>query len=114
MEKLIFTTHAVERFRERFPKEIKRNKISPDNDRKVKWLMKKFYLDGKENKTHLNDTNMIIDMYEKYGYETKFQFIESGKVVFVVVVERRRKLIVTVLKNKYTKKLPKSKKRIYA
>ncbi len=59
---MILTRHAVERFIERFRREIEENKINVKHERAVRWLMYIFIENGQETKSHLN-ANFVKQKY---------------------------------------------------
>lgn len=53
-----------------------------------------------ENKAYLNNTGFMEWYYEKYGYDKRFEFLVHEEILFVVVLERSRKVIVTCVPSK--------------
>lgn len=111
--KYFLTYHSIERFQERFP-EIARNfpQIKTWNRDKgvnvVKDFFDKLIESAEENKSYLNNTSYMITLYEKYGYDTEYKFMEdlSNGILFVMAKERNEKnfRMVTLMPTEFRKK----------
>lgn len=56
---------------------------------------------SKENRCYINNSIFMENYYNKYGYDQKFEFLVFGKILFVVVWEKKRKIVVTCVSAKY-------------
>jgi len=73
--KLKFTNHVRERFKERFGDKILDGDV-------VKALNHEVQL-SKVSKMFMNNTKFMTRIYDKYGYDTKFDFRVTADVVFI-------------------------------
>jgi hypothetical protein len=48
-----------------------------------------------ENRSYINNTEFMSWYYEKYGFDKKFEFLTHEDMLFVVVVDEGKKVIVT-------------------
>ncbi len=55
---------------------------------------------AEEDRSYLNNTTFMGWYYEKYGYDKTFEFLTHEDIVFVVVHDDGRKLIVTCVSSK--------------
>lgn len=111
--KYFLTYHSIERFQERFP-EITKDfpKIKSWSRIKgvdsVKDFFDKLIEDAEENKAYLNNTSYMINLYEKYGYDTEYKFMENinNGILFVMAKERNEKnfRMVTLMPTEFRKK----------
>ena len=111
--KYFLTYHSIERFQERFP-EIARNFPQIKTWSRVKGVdsVKEFFDKlierTQENKAYLNNTNYMINLYEKYGYDTEYKFMENidNGILFVMAKERNEKSfrMVTLMPTEFRKK----------
>lgn len=53
-----------------------------------------------ENRSYLNNTGFMQWYHEKYGYDKRFQFLVHGDLLFVVVEDRGKKIVVTCVSAK--------------
>lgn len=53
-----------------------------------------------ENKSYINNTEFMCRYYEKYGFEKRFEFRTHEDIMFVIVVDNGKKLIVTCVHSK--------------
>lgn len=51
--------------------------------------------EAEENKSYVNNTGFMGWYYEKYGYDKRFEFLVDKEVLFVVVLDRGKKIVVT-------------------
>lgn len=77
-----FTTHAVARFKERFPKKLQGDVPA------MKVLSTEFYTKAVPNKTFLNNSRFMTHLYSRYGCKHEFDFRVSDDVVFVCREQR--------------------------
>ena len=90
-EKIHFTRHAIERFRERFHADCK-NKP----DWKVRRDMYDLVCESRPDRSFLNNTKYMIRLYEKYGYNLDFDFMRNENMIFVIKKDRGdRKIVLT-------------------
>lgn len=87
-ESFIFTHHVLKRYNERFMKG------SPNQEEVIKELAN-LIRHGEDNKAIFNDTSFIAYMYERYGYEHKWRFIQDGDVILVCKLQRGVFVVVT-------------------
>ena len=57
-------------------------------------------LKSKESRSCVNNSNFMTWYYEKYGYDTRFEFLVDGDVLFVIIQDRSKKIVVTCLEAK--------------
>lgn len=107
------TYHAIERFQERFSDIAKEEtKVKqwkrPQNVNIVKDFFDKLINESQENRAYLNNTNHMIHLYETYGYDTEYKFMENMKhgILFVIAKERNENhfRLVTLMPTEYRKK----------
>lgn len=89
------TYHAIERLQERFPQfcddiiEFKNwnrsHGFSP-----VKYIFNQIFNDCNENKSYLNNTENMIKLYEKYGFESDYIFLELPKEDILFLLTKNR------------------------
>jgi hypothetical protein len=93
--KYFITYHAIDRLKERFQsfynkhEELKSwNKT--DGFNKIKCLFDEWIFKSEENKSHLNNSVYMIKLYDKYGYDTEYKFLEylQENIVFVLAKNR--------------------------
>lgn len=84
LNKIRLTYHVIERFFERFPKVVSEHKLVNDVDmsnpsRSNVWKLGFVPMLEKatENRTFLNNSAMMVKMYERYGYDTKLKFLDN-------------------------------------
>jgi Asp-tRNA(Asn)/Glu-tRNA(Gln) amidotransferase B subunit len=82
---MIYTRHAVDQLKARFP-----SLITKDEAPKV--TFHKVFSEAKETKRFLNNTNYLVYMLEKYG-DCDCKYFENGDMVFIV----RGETVVTVI-----------------
>ena len=51
-----------------------------------------------ENRSYLNNTGFMAWYYDKYGFDKKFEFLVHDDILFVVVVDKGKKVVVTCVK----------------
>ena len=115
----IFTNHLQQRFVQRTTSEYKhlkdcrekdcetckeleqdiRLKVA-ENEREINSKIRKRISQAEENRSYLNNTEFMSWYYEKYGYDTQFQFLVHKDILFVAIVKRGRKVVVTCLEAK--------------
>jgi hypothetical protein len=52
---------------------------------------------AEEDRSCINNTNFMQWYYEKYGYDRRFEFFVDKDVLFVVIMDEDKKIIVTCL-----------------
>jgi len=104
------TFHAVERLQERFPQfcnniiEIKtweRNQgFAP-----IKYIFNQIFEDCQENKSYLNNTENMLKLYENYGFNSDYVFLELKKenILFLLTKNRNEDVynLVTIMPNSF-------------
>ena len=114
--KFIFTNHLRERFIQRtnsrydhlkgckdkeceecqkLKEEIKQKSI--EEKREVDTQIIKRISNADENRSYVNNSGFMTWYYDKYGYDDKFQFLVHKNILFVVLIKRGRKIVVTCL-----------------
>lgn len=56
--------------------------------------------ESEENKSYINNTEFMSRYYEKYGFDKRFEFLTHEDIMFVVVMGRGKKTIVTCVLSK--------------
>ena len=51
-----------------------------------------------ENRSYLNNTGFMAWYYDKYGFDKKFEFLVHDDILFVVIVDKGKKVVVTCVK----------------
>lgn len=94
MNKFFVTTHARDRFAERFGV-----KYGYSGD--VREILKLLYEEAEENRAVLNDTAFMLHIHESYGFDKQYRFLVHQDTVFVGVEdhEKNKVVIVTCLSN---------------
>jgi hypothetical protein len=87
------TYHAVERIQERFGAlcmqhpQLKKWKRG-DDILAAKDTIDDFVRKAEENKSFINNTNHMVFLYEKYGYDTVFKFLEYKEESMVLIMSQ--------------------------
>jgi len=53
-----------------------------------------------ENRSYLNNTGFMSWYYDKYGFDKKFEFLVHEDLLFVVIVDKGKKVVVTCVKSR--------------
>ena len=53
-----------------------------------------------EDRSHINNTRFMSWYYEKYGFDKRFEFLVNNEIVFIVVIDEGKKMIVTCVLSK--------------
>lgn len=53
-----------------------------------------------ENRSYVNNSGFMAWYYDKYGYDKRFQFLIHKDILFVVVIDNGKKIIVTCVLSK--------------
>lgn len=75
----IFTKHMRDRVRERFNKECRDCANDTELNRKVIEIVSR----AKENKAIHNDTDFISYVYDTYGTELRYKFLQYEDIIFI-------------------------------
>lgn len=54
--------------------------------------------EAEENRSYLNNSGFMTWYYEKYGFDKKFEFLVHEDMLFVVIVDKGKKVVVTCVK----------------
>lgn len=107
------TIHAIERFQERFARIVEKDELMSKWNRKKGVLVAKSFFDKiisetTENASHLNNTNQMVYIYEKYGYNCEYKFLEHTElgILFLMTKQRSEKkfVLVTIMPTKFKNK----------
>lgn len=55
---------------------------------------------AEENRSYLNNTGFMSWYYDKYGYDKRFEFLIHEDILFVVVWDNGKKIVVTCVPSK--------------
>lgn len=118
-KEFIITRHARERFVQRTDKRFARLQwceYEPEDEmdalrKTLEELIKNSQRDidskifqrleqATDSRSFLNNSGFMAWYYEKYGYDKRFQFLVSDDVLFIAIIERGRKIIVTCISSK--------------
>lgn len=55
---------------------------------------------AEENRSYQNNTGFMQWYYEKYGFEKRFEFLIDGDLLFVVIHDAGRRVVVTCVSSK--------------
>lgn len=119
-DEYVITHHLRERFVQRTDKrytklqELKEDEVTPELQHlqeEVKNLIKKDrpFIDeeirnrlatAEDSRSILNNTGFMAWYHEKYGYDKRFQFLVNNDLLFVVVIDRGQKVVVTCVSSK--------------
>lgn len=108
--KYFLTYHAVERFQERFGTLCAKISQLKNWNREqglthIKPLFDKMVESSTENRSYINNTAYMVQLYEKYGYDEDYCFLEMAEadVLFLLVKNRSEKIykLVTVMPSQY-------------
>ena len=55
--------------------------------------------DAEEDRSYINNTNFMNWYYEKYGYDRRFELLVHEDIVFVVIFDRDKKIVVTCVRS---------------
>ena len=75
MEKIRFSKHSIDRFKERFSEKIE--------DGNVCRSIARLFYHAKEDKRFLNNTKFTTYIYEKHGYDKPMSFHTNNDILFV-------------------------------
>jgi hypothetical protein len=53
-----------------------------------------------ESRSFINNTGFMEWYHEKYGYDKRFQFLVDSELLFVVILEKGRRIVVTCVEAK--------------
>ena len=53
-----------------------------------------------ESRSHLNNSGFMQWYYDKYGFDKRFEFLVHEDILFVVVIDKGQKVIVTCVSSK--------------
>ncbi|RJR07433.1 hypothetical protein C4588_06820 [Candidatus Parcubacteria bacterium] len=92
-----FTKHVLYRYAERFYYQSEENlqERLEKESRTVNKHMKDAFFAAKEDRSFLNDQNLMGYLWEKYGYDKHFRILIKDKVAFVVIREKGRDKVIT-------------------
>ena len=108
--KYFLTYHAVERFQERFGALCAKIPQLKSWTREqglthIKPLFDKMIESSTENRSYINNTAYMVQLYEKYGYDEDYCFLEmqEADILFLLVKNRSEKIykLVTVMPSEY-------------
>lgn len=118
-QKYVLTNHLQERFLQRTNKkyehvqycrnkyckqcEILLNEIAEITNDQREEITNEIYnrLDlAQDERSFLNNSNFMNWYYNKYGYDKGFEFLIHEDLLFIVIVERGRKIVVTCVLSK--------------
>jgi len=113
----IFTHHLRERFVQRTQKKYKHisfcrkenceecKKLTEEcksevlNNRKViDTQLAELVGSADENRSYINNAEFMSWYYEKYGFDKRFEFLLNEGIIFIVVVQNGKKVIVTCVR----------------
>ena len=110
-----FTHHLRERFLQRTEKRYKHLRTCKSNDcdlcrnlvmeikeklevrRPIDIEIARRINSAVECRAYLNDSSFMQWYYEKYGFDSRFEFLISDDIVFVVITDEGQKVVVTCL-----------------
>jgi hypothetical protein len=106
MENLSVTFHACQRYVERFKNglslkgedDVKRY-IRRNRDELSAEILKRVEK-GTEHKSYINNLDYMTKMYEKYGYDHRFKFLVDKDVLFVIILDIGKQVVVTCYSSK--------------
>lgn len=102
-QKFEFTDHVIFRFAERFyyksavnlKDRIKKHRSD------IIFALKEAFNKAKEEKSYLNNSNLMAYLGRTYGYDRKMDILENAEgVVFVVLHEKHRRIVITCFDEK--------------
>lgn len=94
--KYFLTFHAVERLQQRFVKITNQNEKIKNWNRayreidSVKPVFDQLISDSVENKTFINNTRYMTHIYEKYGFDNEYKFLENQEHGILFVMKKPR------------------------
>ena len=68
-----------------------------ENSKEINTQIAKHLDKSEENRSYLNNSGFMAWYYDKYGYDTQFQFLIHNNILFVVLIKKERKVVVTCL-----------------
>lgn len=71
-----------------------------DNRKKIDTEIARRLDEATENRAYINSTEFMSRYYEKYGYDKPFEFLTHEDILFVVVTDNGRKVVVTCVPSK--------------
>ena len=97
---VVITKHAMQRFEERFAQNY--SDFDPNQRNYIPTKMRKILEGATENKSFLNNSCYLLNLYENYGYDRKYRFMCNEGIVFVLVKDKKEEFVVTCHpQNKY-------------
>ena len=88
------TNTELEPLRQEIKNLIKTQRSTIDQD------IKERIVNSEDSRSFLNNSGFMTWYYEKYGYDKRFQFLVNNELLFVVVIDRGKKIIVTCVWSK--------------
>jgi len=55
---------------------------------------------SEENRSYINNSGFMSWYYEKYGFDKRFQFLIHDEILFIVVIDKGKKVVVTCVPSK--------------
>lgn len=107
------TLHAIERFQQRFAAIVEKDELMSKWNRKKGVVVAKSFFDkiinqSTENASHLNNTKQMVYIYEKYGYNCEYKFLEHTELGILFLMTKQRSenkfVLVTVMPTRYKSK----------
>jgi len=88
----IYTNHLLERLEERFG-----INVHWENKKETYKEINDIMSEASEDRSYLNDSRFMINMYDLHGYDKKYEFRINAKldIVFVMILERGKKIVKT-------------------
>ena len=103
MENVFVTNHVMDRLKERFSTFYNNNEILCNWKKELGTNCLNKYFSNllknlNVNKSYLNNTTYMIHLYEKYGYDLEYQFIEyeAENILFILSKKRNEKVFKVV------------------
>lgn len=94
-QEFYFTDHALDRLYERHGRIFK----DPKEVDKQKRLKSAYAVldDAVEDRSFINNTARMVFLHEKYGYDRQYKIFINRHVLFIGVIEKNKKVIITTL-----------------
>lgn len=100
---IIITLHAIDRYVER---------CDQGENNNYRNIIRRRLEKSTEEKSYLNNSNLMNYLFNTYGYNTRFRFLRDYDAIFVVVEENGQSILKTVFNSRFSiaKYLPNHKK----
>lgn len=95
-EQFLFSRHAQDRLRERFPQTMHEIEFEQSAALRIRKMHELLWNSTIENRI-INDTMFMQYLHEKYGYDKTMKFFANNNILFIGIMASDANVIVTVV-----------------